>query len=198
MRTTTRIAAAVGAAVALAVGAVTVTSVAGADSQKPDAWASLIDTTGSPAGHVWFYVRGDTTRVRVKLDHATAATDAFHGFHLHGNLDGAGCVAPAFTSVGGHWADATHATHGNHLGDLPSLYVFEADGRSQADSWFHTQRIDPDALVGRAVILHAGPDNFANIPTRYTSGGVAGPDASTLGTGDAGGRIACGVVRTSG
>ncbi len=46
------------------------------------------------------------------------------------------------------------------------------------------------------MILHAGPDNFGNIPSRYVSGQppVAGADAATKGTGDAGGRIACGIV----
>ena len=48
---------------------------------------------------------------------------------------------------------------------------------------------------GSAVIVHAGPDNYANIPTRYT-GPV--PDATTLATGDAGGRVACGVVTHGG
>jgi hypothetical protein len=39
-------------------------------------------------------------------------------------------------------------------------------------------------------------DNFANIPTRYqsTTEGVFGPDSATLATGDAGARVACGVV----
>ena len=42
-----------------------------------------------------------------------------------------------------------------------------------------------------AVIVHASPDNYAHIPTdRYRRD----PDAAPLGTGDAGGRIACGVV----
>ena len=50
---------------------------------------------------------------------------------------------------------------------------------------------------GSAVVLHAGRDNFANIPAAYSSGEppVAGPNAATLGTGDAGGRFACGVVQ---
>jgi Cu-Zn family superoxide dismutase len=45
------------------------------------------------------------------------------------------------------------------------------------------------------VIVHASPDNYANIPTaRYTPA----PDATTLSTGDAGGRVACGVVTHGG
>jgi Cu-Zn family superoxide dismutase len=41
------------------------------------------------------------------------------------------------------------------------------------------------------VIVHAGPDNFANIPVRYAPNG---PDATTLATGDSGARTACGTV----
>jgi superoxide dismutase, Cu-Zn family len=43
---------------------------------------------------------------------------------------------------------------------------------------------------GSAVMVHSGADNFANIPARY-----GGPDQETLSTGDAGSRLACGVVR---
>jgi Cu-Zn family superoxide dismutase len=44
------------------------------------------------------------------------------------------------------------------------------------------------------LILHALADNCANIPDRYQTGGVPGPDATTLATGDAGGRLACGLI----
>ena len=44
---------------------------------------------------------------------------------------------------------------------------------------------------GSALIVHAGPENYANIPKdRYRPD----PDATTLATGDAGGRVACGVI----
>ena len=88
-------------------------------------------------------------------------------------------------NVGGHW-NPTGAVHGGHSGDLPSIQVL-ADGTGEARSV--TGRFDPSEIDGRAVILHAGPDNFANIPSRY---GVA--DDVTNRTGDAGDRIACGIV----
>ena len=47
-------------------------------------------------------------------------------------------------------------------------------------------------------MIHAGPDNFGNIPSaRYTNvvPGQPVPDETTLNTGDAGGRIACGVIK---
>lgn len=78
---------------------------------------------------------------------------------------------------------------------MASLYV-TADGT--VDARFTIDRFSPADLAGRAVIIHAGPDNFGNVPTgtaanQYTANG---PDATTLtaNTGNAGARIACGVV----
>jgi superoxide dismutase, Cu-Zn family len=50
---------------------------------------------------------------------------------------------------------------------------------------------DPFGRHGSAIIVHAGPDNYANVPKdRYDPD----PDATTLATGDSDGRVACGVV----
>jgi Cu-Zn family superoxide dismutase len=130
-------------------------------------------------------------------------TAGFHGFHIHsvGICDpravdpATGAVVPFFTA-GGH-LNPGGAGHGNHAGDLPSLKV-AADGRTisvnETDTVTFAQIFDAD---GAAIIVHVGPDNFANIPARYTSGGVAGPDAATLATGDSGGRFACGIITRS-
>jgi Cu-Zn family superoxide dismutase len=48
-----------------------------------------------------------------------------------------------------------------------------------------------------ALIIHEKSDNFANIPPeRYQqiNGGAPGPDETTMATGDAGKRVACGVI----
>jgi superoxide dismutase, Cu-Zn family len=127
-------------------------------------------------------------------------TPGFHGFHVHavGRCDpravdpATGTVVPFFTA-GGH-LNPGGTTHGRHAGDLPVLYV-SADGTARST-------VDTDALTlaaifdadGAAVIVHALPDNLAHIPTRYSAGGVAGPDTLTQNTGDAGGRVACGVI----
>ena len=79
---------------------------------------------------------------------------------------------------------------------MPSLLVLD-DGTAQLQ--FATDRFTLAELLegdGSAIIVHALPDNFANVPTRYqsTTEGVFGPDSATLATGDAGGRVACGVV----
>jgi Cu-Zn family superoxide dismutase len=83
-------------------------------------------------------------------------------------------------------------THRDHPGDLPSLFV-KGNGRARLVT--DTDRITVRQLKdrdGTALIVHAGPDNFANIPARYAPGG---PDQTTLDTGDSGGRIGCAVVR---
>ena len=57
---------------------------------------------------------------------------------------------------------------------------------------------------GSAIVVHASPDNLANIPSRYhshtpdASSTTFGADTSTIGTGDSGDRIACGVVQRAG
>lgn len=83
------------------------------------------------------------------------------------------------------------ASHGAHAGDMPVLLV-SGDGVAWAE--FQTDAFAIDDLLdadGSAVIVHAAPDNYANIPARYSA---PGPDPATLATGDAGARIACGVV----
>jgi Cu-Zn family superoxide dismutase len=85
--------------------------------------------------------------------------------------------------------------HGAHKGDLPSVLI-TAEGETYSE--IETDRFNVSDLLdaagdGSAVVLHAGPDNFANIPSAYGE-----PNATTLATGDAGGRYACGVVQATG
>ena len=125
----------------------------------------------------------------------------FHGFHVHAvgicdpqTTDAAGSPAP-FLSAGLHF-DPAAGGHGNHAGDLPALLATQP-GRAQ--STVETDRFTIASLFdtdGSAIILHAAADNLGNIPSRYVSSttGLAGPDAATLATGDAGGRLGCGVI----
>jgi Cu-Zn family superoxide dismutase len=109
----------------------------------------------------------------------------FHGFHVHA----VGECVPPFTSAGGH-LNPSGADHGDHAGDLPSLLV-NADGRGMlATATDRFSLSDLRDVDGSAVMVHSGRDNFANIPSRY-----GGPDPETRATGDAGSRLACGVVR---
>ena len=102
----------------------------------------------------------------------------------------ADCVAPAFTSAIGH-LKAAGQSHGDHVGDMSSLLVKRngtATLRLTTDRFTLADLRDAD---GSAVMVHAGPDNFANIPPRYAPDG---PDQATLDTGDSGARVACGAI----
>ena len=159
-----------------------------------EAGAVIRDAQGHKVGAVKFEGDEHGTVVKVSLENIGVGRDTYHGLHLHANDAGGACdpAAPSgpFTNVGGHW-NPGGVNHGLHAGDLPAILVL---GGGTANARSVTGRFDPSEIAGRAVIVHAGPDNFANIPTRYATGGVAGPDTATYATGDAGGRIACGII----
>ena len=149
------------------------------------ATATLTDAAGRKVARVWMYERRGDDAVHI-VARAEDLPPGFHGFHVH--TTGL-CEPPAFTSAGGHF-NPTGATHGGHAGDLPSLLV-NADGTATLETATDRFSIaDLRDADGSAVMIHSGRDNFANIPARY-----GGPDQETLNTGDAGSRLACGVVR---
>lgn len=153
--------------------------------------AAVVNTAGAGLGTATFVQKGDVVEIRVEL---AGLTPGFHGFHVHavGTCDG----SAAFTSAGGHFNPGA-ATHGHHAGDLPVLL---ADGGGIAVARVRTDRFRVSDLLdadGSALIVHAAPDNYANIPARYASSTGPGPDAATLATGDAGGRAGCGVIAAS-
>lgn len=199
---------AVGVGAMACVAAVGVVAMRGAaaDGDGGSSRAVLRDASGVDHGSVTFLPKGALTEVRVRLVGLpeAIARDAFHGFHLHANNDpanGEGCLADAvqasstwFTAVDGHWK-ADVQVHSSHVGDLPSVLVLP-DGR--AEMRFVTGRIDTAQLRGRAVVLHAGADNFGNVPvgtgaTQYTANTAAAVTA-TQNTGNAGDRLLCGVI----
>jgi Cu-Zn family superoxide dismutase len=164
--------------------------------------ALLRDANGAVVATVVFTTFGSGSLVTAV---ARIPTPGVHGFHVHANdnpANGEGCIAdPAqppnthFVSADGHF-NPGGATHGNHAGDMPPLFV-AASGTTATT--FVTDRFTPAAVKGRAVIIHAGADNFGNVPVgaaanQYTPNAA---DATTLtaNTGNAGNRIACGVIR---
>jgi Cu-Zn family superoxide dismutase len=196
-RSTVRLAMAGAAALAVVGGTAAADgSTGGGERRHPDtgstvAYVALKGLTGEKVGRVTLRQVDDKVLVRGWV---SGLAPGFHGFHIHaiGLCDPAAATGP-FTTAGGHYAGAL-PNHGDHAGDMPSLLV-TADGR--AWSTFATDRFTVDELRdadGSAVMVHAGRDNFANIPERYSAAGVIGPDATTLATGDAGSRVACGVI----
>lgn len=165
--------------------------------------ATLRDANGEFVGRARFSSteQGTVVTVFARLPEALAG---FHGFHLHANDDsdnGDGCIAdpeePAsthFLSADGHF-NPEGVPHGEHAGDMPIVLFTEA---GRANLRFVTDRFDLDEIVGRAVMLHEKPDNYANVPTgsapdEYTPNS---PEASELTEegGNAGNRLACGVI----
>jgi Cu-Zn family superoxide dismutase len=105
-----------------------------------------------------------------------------HGFHVHenancgpGEKDG---KVQAGLAAGSHFDPEKTGKHlgptgTGHLGDLPPLSVAE-DGTAKAT--VTAPRLHAKDLKGRALVIHAEPDNFADKPggARIACGTVAG------------------------
>jgi len=185
----------------LVLATLAVTTDVGTAQGDAEASAKLKDANGQDAGTVEIVAVREKLFVIARITLAGQTASSFHGFHIHAvgvcdpdAVDATGARAP-FSTAGPHLGTAAGQTHANHDGDLPSLLV-NGDGTAtlvaQTDRAMLDEILDAD---GSAIIVHAGPDNFANIPARYSAAGVPGPDAATLATGDSGGRVACGVVQ---
>jgi Cu-Zn family superoxide dismutase len=189
------------ATAALVAALIAVTASAGSGSPT-FAKAELRNASGQTVGEVRFARHHGAVTGRARVSLPTDSTE-FHGFHIHANDPDPstgirpGCdPATAFTSVGGHWDIGGH-THGAHTGDLPSL-VRQSDG--EVELTFAIDKFTADQLIGHAIIVHVGADNFGNVPlgtapNQYTDNGTAynGP-GGTAATGNAGARYACGVI----
>lgn len=132
--------------------------------------------SGGATGLVVFHAKGEDLMVHVKASGFVPGTA--HGFHVHAN---GSCASPDFSSAGGHFNPGGQP-HGpqdgaRHAGDMPNL---QADAQGKVDQKFVLKgaKLQGDAgLLGRAVIVHADPDDFKTQPT-----------------GNSGARIACGVI----
>ncbi|KAE8680421.1 Superoxide dismutase [Hibiscus syriacus] len=121
------------------------------------------------------------TTVNVRI---TGLTPGPHGFHLHEYGDTTnGCM-----STGAHF-NPNKMTHGapedevRHAGDLGNI-IANADGVAEATIVDNQIPLSgPNAVVGRALVVHELEDDL----------GKGGHELS-LTTGNAGGRLACGVV----
>ena len=150
-------------------------------SQEPlRATAALQPTKGSKAfGEVTFEQDGDKVRILANVQGLKPGQE--HGFHIHAVGD---CSSGDGMSAGGHFNPAGKP-HGNpsggehHAGDLPALKA-DKGGRAKSEGMVNgvTLELGPTSLVGRAVIVHADPDDYKTQPT-----------------GNSGARIACGVIK---
>ena len=137
----------------------------------------LYPTQGNNVHGIVTFSQGDKGII-VEAD-ITGLTMGKHGFHIHEFGD---CTAPDGTSTGGHF-NPDNKPHGSpenalrHVGDLGNVL---ADSTGNA----HLELTDSllaftgnHSIIGRAIIVHAGEDDFVTQPT-----------------GNAGARVAYGVI----
>jgi len=142
--------------------------------------AELESRSGSTVtGKVTFTQHGGKVSMKVVVNGLTPGN---HAIHLHDKGD---CSAPDATSAGGHWNPSSE-DHGKwahapfHHGDIGNL-VADAKGKAELSMESELWTLGdgkPSDVVGHAVIVHAKEDDFTTQPT-----------------GNAGGRVACGVIQ---
>jgi Cu-Zn family superoxide dismutase len=148
--------------------------------EAPRATAALQPTKGNKTfGEATFEQVGDKVRVVVFVQGLKPGEE--HGLHIHEAGD---CSSGDGMSTKGHF-NPFGKPHGHpggaerHAGDLPALKANKA-GRAnvQVDLDIITVTPGPASVVGRGLIVHAAPDDYKTQPT-----------------GNAGARIACGVIQ---
>lgn len=165
--------------------ALAITGTAQAEQLVATMHAVSADGTGQTLGTVMVTPTDGGASFLVQLQGLPAGE---HGFHVHAMGDcGPGNNAEghmaAAMQAGGHWdPQETKAHRGpegdGHLGDLPVL-------TAQADGMVNTSVVAPritdiSALRGKALMIHAGGDNYSDEPKPLGGGGA---------------RLACGVIQ---
>ena len=138
--------------------------------------AVLHSASGSQVmGTVTFTKTGDAVQVVADI---TGLTPGKHGFHIHEFGD---CSAPDAASAGSHF-NPTKKPHGapdageRHVGDLGNI---EADKDGKAHLELKDKMLTfsgENSILGRGVIVHEKVDDWSQP------------------TGNAGGRLACGII----
>lgn len=166
--------------------------------------AQLKNASGTTVATADFAFSSGYVTVTVKSTGSGELAPGFHGLHIHsvGKCE-ASSVAPTggepgdFNSAGGHFQAPGHSGH-PASGDLTSLQVREDGTAELVTTTDAFTAEDLEAGAKTSIIIHEKADNFANIPPeRYQqTNGSPPPDQTTLATGDAGKRVACGVIGT--
>ena len=138
----------------------------------PDAAAIIRGSDAYPRlrGQVKFYQRRECVLVQAVIQGLPATKSGFFGFHIHA---GSSCTGPDFADTGSHF-NPTDAPHPLHAGDLPPLMSCHGNAYLSVA----TDRFNIADIFGRTVVIHSMPDDFR-----------------TQSAGNAGTKIACGVIR---
>lgn len=141
--------------------------------KKPDAVAQITGGVDTPrsSGCVEFYQENGSVLIVARIfGLPTKSETGFFGFHTH---QGSACTGADFSGTGSHYNPAEQA-HPEHAGDLPPLLRCNRNAYLSVRS----DRFSVKEIIGRAVVIHSDPDDFYSQPA-----------------GNAGRKIACGVIR---
>ena len=148
-------------------------------AEGPSASAQLQPTTGNTtSGSASFTQVGDKVHLVANVTGLTPGQE--HGFHVHEAGD---CSSGDGMSAKGHFnpygkPHGSPASAERHAGDMPALRA-DAGGNARIDTTLDAMSVKPGpaSVVGRGLIVHASPDDYKTQPT-----------------GNAGARLACGVI----
>lgn len=140
-------------------------------NQGPTAVACIHGGEAYPdlRGTVRFIPQGDAVLIRAEISGLPDSETGFFALHIH---EGGSCRGGGFPNTGGHY-DPHDRDHPRHAGDLPPLLSY--GGR--AFLAVKTDRFRADDVIGRTIVIHSQPDDFRTQPS-----------------GNAGDKIACGVI----
>lgn len=147
--------------------------------RPPYAAADLYGSPEYPAvtGSVRFYQTGAGVLVFAQAMGLPVSSgscpDSIFAFHIHEGISCAGNAEDWFADARTHY-NPKSCPHPSHAGDLPPLW----GNHGTALAIFLTDRFSVDEIIGRTVIIHQKPDDFTTQPA-----------------GNAGRKIACGVIR---
>jgi Cu-Zn family superoxide dismutase len=155
----------------------------GGSDTASSASAVLSAADGAKKGEARVREEADGLHVFVKAQGLTAG---LHAVHVH--TTGI-CTPPDFASAGGHWNPTGHKhgkdnPEGMHMGDMPNMLI-GADGTGEMEYVIPGARLTAGSgalldMDGAAVVIHAQADDNKTDPA-----------------GNAGGRVACGVLSVS-
>lgn len=129
-------------------------------------------------GSVLFYSFCDYVIVQAEItglpEEKNACSSPVFAFHIHEGTECSGNETDPFANAGLHF-NPNDCLHPYHAGDMPPLFGV----RGNAFLVFMTDRFTVPEVLGRAVIIHAHPDDFVTQPS-----------------GNSGAKIACGVIES--